>query len=120
MRRTRALQFVWYAIGGGLLIASLASHLHGWRVWGEAAAFYLGAGGAGFLFLQWRRQGNVAARAWFLAAVGTWALGVMVYTATSAAGLIILGLALSIGLVGALTERFRAARGKQAMQPEID
>lgn len=120
MRHARAIQFVWYAIGGGLLIASLALHLHGWREWGQAVAFYLGAGCAGFLFLQWRKQGNVAARAWCLAAFGTWALGVMVYTATVAAGLIILGLALGIGLVGALTELFRAARGKRAPQPETD
>ncbi|MDU8995776.1 hypothetical protein [Streptomyces mirabilis] len=121
MSRRQTLQVTSYVIGGSILIGSLALRLNSWQEWGYAAAFYVGAGGLAYLFHQWRRRGNLAARTWCLAGFGTFALTVIVGSVDDSAGVIISGLGLSIGLVGALTTLLHEARQRrQSKAPSLD
>ncbi|MFD7877304.1 hypothetical protein ACFV5G_24920 [Streptomyces sp. NPDC059766] len=104
-----------------ILIGSLFLNLNSWQERGYVAAFYVGAGGFIYLFHQWRRRGNLAARTWCLAGFGTFGLTMIVGSVDDSAGVIISCLALSIGLVGALTTLLQEARRRrQSKAPSLD
>ncbi|MFC5203443.1 hypothetical protein [Streptomyces kaempferi] len=117
MSRRRTFEVVSYVIGGILLIGSLTLRLNSWQERGYVAGFYVGAGCVGFLFHQWRRRGNLAARAWCLGAFGTWALTVMVGSVDDSAATIVAGLALGVGFVGALTTLLKMRSHRRQSQP---
>ncbi|MFH8772841.1 hypothetical protein [Streptomyces sp. NPDC017958] len=119
--RRQTFQVISYMIGGSILIGSLALRLNSWQERGYVAAFYVGAGGFAHLFHQWRQRGNLAARAWCLTGFGTFALAAIVGSVDDSGGVIISGLALSIGLVGALTTLLQEARRRrQPKAPPLD
>lgn len=121
MSRRQTFQVISYVIGGSILIGSLALRLDNWQERGYVAAFYVGAGCFAFVFHQWRRQGNLAARTWCLAGFGTFALAAIVGSVDDSTGVFISGLALSIGLVGALTTLLQMARRRrQSKAPSLD
>ncbi|WP_405724655.1 hypothetical protein OG607_19420 [Streptomyces sp. NBC_01537] len=101
-------------LSGGFVLFTLARILHGWRDWVFATAFYLGAGGMVFLFMQWRQHGNLAARAWCVTAFATWMAAVFLFNSAYIVASVIAAVALGIGLVGALTVFLRTNRQKDA------
>lgn len=106
-QRVRMIMIAYYVIGVGAVVAVIASHAHSWRDRLTYAAFLLGFGGMAYLFQQWRRAGNLSARNWLVAALGSWMVAVFAGAASATSGFLISCLGLAIGFAGAATVLLR-------------
>ena len=107
-------QTISYIITGIVVLFGVATRFHGWHDRLYAIAFYVGFIGMAFLFLQWRNHGDLFARNWCLGAFGTWFVAAIVGMGSIFAAQIIAGVALSVGLGGAITALIRSRRKSQA------
>ncbi|MGW1531196.1 hypothetical protein [Streptomyces aureus] len=116
MRRIPLKRLVPYAIGGTWLIGSIVLRVHSWHERAFVAAFLLGACCYGLLFHRWRQEDDMAARRWCLGGAALWALTVAVASFDDGAATPVAGLAVLVGVVGALTLA-RTARPRAKPDP---